>query len=82
MAYHRFIEALPDDLRPVFERELKRLLRDAYPESPAGTVLPFRRVFVLPLVTELSYEEIAETVHLPVGPVKSRLARARRMLGA
>ncbi len=41
------LEALPADLRPEFERELKRLLRDVYPEGPAGTVLPFRRVFVV-----------------------------------
>jgi trans-aconitate 2-methyltransferase len=41
------LQALPDDLRPQFEAELKRRLRDAYPAGPAGVVLPFRRVFVV-----------------------------------
>lgn len=41
------LQALPDDLRPAFEDELKRQLREAYPAGPAGVVLPFRRVFVV-----------------------------------
>jgi trans-aconitate 2-methyltransferase len=41
------LQALPDDLRPQFEDEFKRRLREAYPAGPAGTVLPFRRVFVV-----------------------------------
>lgn len=41
------LQALPDDLRPRFEAELKARLRAAYPEGPAGVVLPFRRVFVV-----------------------------------
>ncbi|MGN6576740.1 MAG: trans-aconitate 2-methyltransferase [Nocardioides sp.] len=41
------LQALPDDLRPEFEAEFKRRLREAYPPGPAGVVLPFRRVFVV-----------------------------------
>ena len=41
------LQALPEDLRPEFEVEYKALLRDAYPAGPHGTVLPFRRVFVV-----------------------------------
>ena len=41
------LQALPDDLRPEFEAELKRVLREAYPAGPHGVVLPFRRVFVV-----------------------------------
>ncbi len=41
------LQALPDELRPVFEAELKARLRAAYPPRPHGTVLPFRRVFVV-----------------------------------
>ena len=41
------LQALPDDLRPRFEAELKGRLREAYPVGPAGVVLPFRRVFVV-----------------------------------
>jgi len=41
------LQALPDDLRPVFVEEYKALLREAYPPGPHGTTLPFRRVFVV-----------------------------------
>ena len=41
------LQALPDDLRETFEAEYKDRLREAYPEQPYGTVLPFRRIFVV-----------------------------------
>jgi len=41
------LQALPDDLRPEFEAEFKRRLREAYPERDGRVVLPFRRVFVV-----------------------------------
>ena len=41
------LQALPDDLRPPFEEEFKRRLREAYPERDGAVVLPFRRVFVV-----------------------------------
>jgi len=41
------LQALPDDLRPAFEAELKRRLRAAYPDDGHGVVLPFRRIFVV-----------------------------------
>jgi len=41
------LQSLPDDLREQFVTEYKRLLRDAYPPGPHGTVLPFRRVFAV-----------------------------------
>ncbi|MDO9498388.1 MAG: trans-aconitate 2-methyltransferase [Nocardioides sp.] len=41
------LQALPDDLRPEFERELKARLRAAYPARDGRVVLPFRRVFVV-----------------------------------
>jgi trans-aconitate 2-methyltransferase len=41
------LQALPDALRDEFVAEYKALLRDAYPEQPYGTVLPFRRIFVV-----------------------------------
>ena len=41
------LQALPDDLRADFETEYKALLARAYPPGPHGTVLPFRRVFVV-----------------------------------
>jgi trans-aconitate 2-methyltransferase len=41
------LQALPDDLRETFIEEYKRELRAAYPRMSYGTVLPFRRVFVV-----------------------------------
>jgi len=41
------LQALPDDLRGRFELEYQRRLREAYPAQPHGTVLPFRRIFVV-----------------------------------
>jgi len=41
------LQALPEDLRETFVTEYKERLREAYPEQPYGTVLPFRRIFVV-----------------------------------
>jgi trans-aconitate 2-methyltransferase len=41
------LQALPDDEREQFEATYKARLREAYPEQPYGTVLPFRRIFVV-----------------------------------
>jgi len=41
------LQALPDDLRPAFEAELKVRLAAAYPQHDYGVVLPFRRIFVV-----------------------------------
>lgn len=40
----------------------------------------FREVVILRGVKQLSYEEIVEITGLPMGIVRSRLARARAML--
>ena len=47
-----------------------------------GLPLVFREVIVLRELEELSYEQIAETVAIPLGTVMSRLARARALLRA
>ncbi len=41
------LQALPADLRPGFEAELKARLRTAYPDDGHGAVLAFRRIFVV-----------------------------------
>lgn len=41
------LQALPDDLRLRFAVELKALLHEAFPRHDYGTVMPFRRVFVV-----------------------------------
>jgi RNA polymerase sigma-70 factor (ECF subfamily) len=40
----------------------------------------YRRVVVLVDIEEFSYAEVAETIGVPVGTVRSRLYRARRAL--
>lgn len=41
------LQALPDDLRGEFVAEFKQRLAQAYPETPHGVLLPFRRIFVV-----------------------------------
>jgi trans-aconitate 2-methyltransferase len=41
------LQALPDELREQFVAEYQALLRTAYPARPYGTVLPYRRVYVV-----------------------------------
>ena len=51
-------------------------LHRAIEELPVG----FREVLLLRDVEDMSYQEIAETLSIPIGTVMSRLSRARRML--
>lgn len=41
------LQALPEHVRPQFEKDYKAVLREAYPRREVGTVLPFRRIFVV-----------------------------------
>jgi trans-aconitate 2-methyltransferase len=41
------LQALPKDRRAQFVSEYQELLNEAYPARPYGTVLPFRRIFVV-----------------------------------
>jgi RNA polymerase sigma-70 factor (ECF subfamily) len=45
-----------------------------------GLPVPFREVILLCDVEEMSYQEIAETLAIPVGTVMSRLSRARKAM--
>lgn len=69
-------DAAPDPRRVAAAAELaetvERQLQRIEPE--------FREVIVLRFIEELSYEEIAEITGEPLGTVKSRLFRARRLL--
>jgi RNA polymerase sigma-70 factor, ECF subfamily len=54
----------------------RELVQQALSELP----VPFREILLLCEVEEMSYQEIAETLAIPVGTVMSRLFRARRSL--
>ena len=41
------LQALPDPVRQQFVAEYQALLDEAYPATAYGTVLPFRRIFVV-----------------------------------
>jgi RNA polymerase sigma-70 factor (ECF subfamily) len=58
------------------ERSNQNLLQSAIEELPVA----FREVLLLCEVEEMSYQEIAETLSIPIGTVMSRLARARGTL--
>ena len=67
----------PDTPESIFlERSNQDLLQSAIEELP----VPFREVLLLCEVEEMSYQEIAETLSIPIGTVMSRLARARGTL--
>jgi len=54
----------------------RKLVNLALEELPVG----FREVVVMREIEDLSYKEIAEIAHIPIGTVMSRLARGREML--
>ena len=59
---------------------LDRLLREDLVRAIEALPEPFRIVVTLADVQELSYAEIAELLQIPIGTVRSRLARARGQL--
>lgn len=59
---------------------LNKLLREDLTRAVDALPEPFRVVFVLADMHGSTYQEIAETLQVPIGTVRSRLARARRLL--
>jgi RNA polymerase sigma-70 factor, ECF subfamily len=60
----------------LFERSNRERLQTAIDELPVY----FREILLLCDVEEMSYQEIAETLSVPIGTVMSRLSRARKTL--
>jgi RNA polymerase sigma factor (sigma-70 family) len=67
------------------ERDVERpFLHDAL--LPTGAFLPgsarlrYRLVLILRHFQEMTYEEMAEVLSIPVGTIKTHLFRARRLL--
>ena len=67
-------EPLPEE-RVIFN-EKQEAIRNAMNALPVD----FREILELRVVRQLPYEQIAQIMDLPVGTVKSRLARARLQL--
>ena len=59
---------------------LDKLLREDIERAIAGLPDHYRVVVVLADIEELKYGEIAEALQIPIGTVRSRLARARAAL--
>ncbi|HXZ99316.1 MAG TPA: sigma-70 family RNA polymerase sigma factor [Candidatus Binatia bacterium] len=75
----RVIELPDPGLGPeatILQRERAAAVRDALLTLPHD----FRVAVVLRDVNQLSYEEMAETLGVPLGTVKSRISRARALL--
>jgi RNA polymerase sigma-70 factor (ECF subfamily) len=60
----------------LIDRSNQQMVQEAIEELP----VIFREVILLCDVEEMSYQEIAETISIPIGTVMSRLARARNAL--
>ena len=58
------------------DRAQEEMLQQAINELPVH----FREILLLCETEEMSYQEIAETLSIPVGTVMSRLSRARKAL--
>lgn len=54
--------------------------RDTVQQALADLPVPFREILLLCEVEEMSYQEISETLAIPIGTVMSRLSRARKAL--
>jgi RNA polymerase sigma-70 factor, ECF subfamily len=60
----------------LLERSNRELLQSAMDDLPGH----FREILLLCEVEEMSYQEISETLSVPIGTVMSRLSRARQAL--
>ena len=78
---HGLADALVDEKeRSPLDRAVQRGLREDL-EAALGQLRPeYRRLVIMRYLEDLSYEEIADTLGLPLGTVKSHLHRARAAL--
>jgi RNA polymerase sigma-70 factor, ECF subfamily len=60
----------------LIERSNQQLVQDAIAALPVNA----REILLLCEVEEMSYQEIAETLSIPIGTVMSRLSRSRKAL--
>ncbi len=60
----------------LIERSNTQLMQNAIDELPVH----FKEIILLCEIEEMSYQEIAEALSIPIGTVMSRLSRGRKML--
>jgi RNA polymerase sigma-70 factor, ECF subfamily len=76
-SYHREVAATtPDPSQRTLASEQMRMLDEAVDELPEH----YRSILLLRHREELSYEEIARILELPIGTVKIRIHRAREQI--
>ena len=74
-------ESLPSDDGPTPESLLiSQATRETVQQALEELPVHFREILLLCEVEEMSYQEIAETLAIPIGTVMSRLFRARKTL--
>ncbi|MGH9494141.1 MAG: RNA polymerase sigma factor [Candidatus Sulfotelmatobacter sp.] len=61
---------------------IARSNRESVRQALQELSVPFREILLLCEVEEMSYEEISQTLMIPIGTVMSRLSRARKALRA
>ena len=59
---------------------IEQASRESVQQALADLPVPFREILLLCEVEEMSYQEISETLAIPIGTVMSRLSRARKAL--
>jgi RNA polymerase sigma-70 factor (ECF subfamily) len=74
--FHGVRPETPSQETLVLDQQRERILRQALDDLPAQ----YREVLVLREMEGLSYQEVANTVGVPIGTVMSRLSRARKQL--
>ena len=72
--------ALPAERRTPETILIDRASQEMLQAAIAELAVPYREVLLLCEVEEMSYQEIASALGIPVGTVMSRLSRARRAL--
>lgn len=73
-------DVLPDDHRAPDDLALATDLADAVHDALDQLAPEFKAVIVLRDIEDLDYHEIAETLEIPIGTVRSRLHRGRAHL--
>ena len=76
--YNRLEESTPDNSDE--ERVVERLSQDSVVSALSAVPHDFRDVVVLVDIGDFSYADAAQILDIPIGTVKSRLHRGRRVL--